>query len=139
MLNHPDTVEAYRPKANATLSYTDSDGNVVEDWPIIQDGDTYDDEMKYLIFCAADQPYEEIVNKDLTDGSACLVVKESFGNVFIPFLVDHYQTVYVVDYRYYNGDISNLAQEKGVSDVILINNISMTRNEELIDALGEKF
>lgn len=139
MLNHPDTVEAYRPKANATLSYTDSDGNVVEDWPIIQDGDTYDDEMKYLIFCAADQPYEEIVNKDLTDGSACLVVKESFGNVFIPFLVDHYQTVYVVDYRYYNGDISDLAQEKGVSDVILINNISMTRNEELIDALGEKF
>lgn len=67
------------------------------------------------------------------------MVKESFGNVFIPFLVDHYQTVYVVDYRYYEGDISDLAAEKNVSDVILLNNISMTRNEELIDALKEKF
>lgn len=139
MENNPDTVEAYRSKANASLSYTDSDGNVVSDWPVIQDGTDYSTENKYLIFCAADQPYEEIVNSDLSNGSACLVVKESFGNVFIPFLVDHYQTVYVVDYRYYDGDISDLAAEKNVSDVILLNNISMTRNEELIDALNEKF
>ncbi len=139
MENHPDTVEVYRSKANASLSYTDSDGNTIEDWPVIQDGTDYSTENKYLIFCAADQPYEDIVNIDLSDGSACLVVKESFGNVFIPFLVDHYQTVYVVDYRYYDGDISDLAAEKNVSDVILLNNISMTRNEELIDALKEKF
>lgn len=139
MENNPDTVEAYRSKANTALSYTDSEGNTIEDWPVIQDGTDYSTENKYLIFCAADQPYEEIVNSDLSDGSACLVVKESFGNVFIPFLVDHYQTVYVVDYRYYEGDISDLAAEKNVSDVILLNNISMTRNEELIDALKEKF
>ncbi len=139
MANHPDTVDVYRSKADASLSYTDSEGNTIEDWPVIQDGTDYSTENKYLIFCAADQPYEEIVNSDLSDGSACLVVKESFGNVFIPFLVDHYQTIYVVDYRYYDGDISDLAAEKNVSDVILLNNISMTRNEELIDALKEKF
>lgn len=139
MASNPDTVEAYLPKANATLSYTDTSGNVIENWPVIQDGSSYDSEYLYLIFCAADQPYEEIVNSDLSDGSTCLVVKESFGNVFIPYLVNHYQTVYVVDYRYYNGDISDLAAEKGISDVILINNISMTRNESLINALSGAF
>jgi len=53
-----------------------------------------------------------IENKDLTDGSACIVVKESFGNAFIPFLVDHYQKIYVVDYRYWTGSISELAEKK---------------------------
>ena len=139
MENHPDSVEAYRSKADTTLTFTQEDGTVISDWPVIQDGTDYGTSTKYLIFCAADQPYEEIVNNDLSDGSACLVVKESFGNVFIPFLVDHYKTVYVVDYRYYNGDISDLAQQKGVSDVILVNNISMTRNADLIESLGYRF
>lgn len=139
MGSNPDTVEAYIPRANTSLSYTDVSGNVIEGWPVIQDGSAYDSENLYLIFCAADQPYEEIVNSDLSDGSACIVVKESFGNVFIPFLTNHYQTVYVVDYRYYSGDISDLAHEKGVDDVILINNISMTRNESLITALSGAF
>ena len=139
MENNPDTVEAYRSKADASLTFTQADGVTVSDWPVIQDGSDYGTTTKYLIFCAADQPYEEIVNHDLSDGSACLVVKESFGNVFIPFLVDHYETVYVVDYRYYHGDISDLAYQKNVSDVILVNNISMTRNEDLISSLGNAF
>lgn len=139
MSANPDTVEAYISDANTTLSYTDISGNVIEGWPVIQDGSAYDTENLYLIFCAADQPYEEIVNADLSDGSSCIIVKESFGNVFIPFLTNHYQNVYVVDYRYYNGDISDLAHEKGVSDVILINNISMTRNEGLISSLSSAF
>ena len=69
----------------------------------------------------------------MEDGPSCILVKESFGNCFIPFLVNHYKNVYVVDYRYYTGTVTALAQEKGVDDVILLNNISMTRNEGLID------
>lgn len=139
MENHPDTVEAYRSNANTSLTYTDASGNVVSGWPVIQDGTDYSSGNKYLIFCAADQPYEEIVNSDLSDGSACVVVKESFGNALIPFLTDHYQNVYVVDYRYYTGSIVSLAQEKNASDVFLLNNISMTRNESLISDLAHSF
>lgn len=138
MANNPDTVEAYVSSANTTMHYTTTDGEIYEQ-PVIADGSNYDSQWLYLIFCAGDQPYEEIVNNDLADGSACVVVKESFGNAFIPFLVNHYQTIYVVDYRYYNGDISDLAAEKGVSDVLLLNNISMTRNEELIEYLSDRF
>ena len=55
-----------------------------------------------------------------------LVVKESFGNAFVPFLVDDYQDVYVVDYRYYNGSINDLCREKGIDDVIFCNNLNAT-------------
>ena len=50
----------------------------------------------------------------------------------IPFLADHYQRIYVVDYRYWDGNIVELAKEKSVDDVIFINNISMTRNSYLV-------
>ena len=52
-----------------------------------------------------------------------LLVKESFGNAFAPFLVDSYEYVYVVDYRYYEGTLSQLVQNKGVDDVIFLNNV----------------
>lgn len=139
LAENPDTVEAYIPKADVTLNITQQDGTPLNDWALIEDGDAYDAGNKYLIFVGGDQPYEEITNNDLTDGSSCVVVKESFGNALIPFLVNHYQNIYVVDYRYYEGNIADLAKEKGAKDVIMLNNISMTRNADLVDAISNKF
>ena len=68
-----------------------------------------------------------------------MVVKESFGNCFLPFLVNHYKTVYVVDYRSYNGTVTDLVNSTGATDVLLLNNISMTRNEGLIDSFSNIF
>ena len=78
-----------------------------------------------------------IENPDLSDGSSCLVVKESFGNAFVPFLVDNYQTVYVVDYRYYPEGITGLIQEKGIQDVIFLNNISAATTDSLVQNIEE--
>lgn len=64
------------------------------------------------------------------------MVKESFGNAFVPFLVDHYQTVYVVDYRYYGGSVTALARSKNVSDVLFVNNLSAIRGSYQIGKLN---
>ena len=140
LANNPDTVEAYIPKANVTLNVTQSDGTVLENWPLIANGDEYGQNMKYLVYCGGDQPYEEITNNDMTDGPTCIVVKESFGNCFIPFLVNHYSKVYVIDYRHYTaGTVTQLAQQVGADDVLCLNNISMTRNEGLVNQFSNIF
>ena len=136
---NPDTVEAYIPRADVNLSFTQTDGQTVESWPLIADGEQYDTTSKYIAYCAGDQPYEEIVNNDMTEGPSIVVVKESFGNCFLPFLVNHYKTVYVVDYRSYNGTVTDLVNSTGATDVLLLNNISMTRNEGLIDSFSNIF
>ncbi len=138
MAANPDTVEAYYPPETVSMEYTDRDGNTYP-WPLIADGDTYDTENLYLIFSAGDQPYEKVTNSAINDGSACIVLKESFGNVFVPFLTNHYQNVYVIDYRYYTGDLVQLARDTGAKDVLFVNNISMTRNEDLINDLASHF
>ena len=57
----------------------------------------------------------------------------------MPFLANHYRRMIVVDYRYYGGSIAELAAETGAQDVIFLNNISMTRNEELVNNLSNLF
>lgn len=128
---NPDTVTAYYPKSETSMHVIASDG-MEYDWPVIYDVSSYSSGLKYSAFIASDNPYTEIVNKTVTDGSACVVVKESFGNAFVPFLVDHYQYIYVIDYRYWEGSISDLVKEKGATDVILLNNLSMIRNKYLV-------
>lgn len=94
----------------------------------MEDAAGYGKGVKYSAFIDGDNPYTFIRNRSLADGSSCIIVKESFGNAIIPFLADHYQRIYVIDYRYWDGSLISFAKEKSVDDVIIINNISMTRN-----------
>ena len=123
--NAPDTLVAYLPSSTNDMTFTDRNGTVTP-WKVVYDATNYSRGAKYNCFIGGDQPYEEIHNPTLNDGSAVLVVKESFGNAFVPFLVDDYQDVYVVDYRYYNGSINDLCREKGIDDVIFCNNLNAT-------------
>ena len=132
---NPDVVEAYIPPDTNDITCTQSDGSILE-WKIVYDATDYSSSLKYNCFIGGDQPISVIHNPNKKDGSSCVVVKESFGNAFVPFLVSHYQTVYVVDYRYWEGSISQLVAEKGIQDVILCNNISATRSGALVDAMG---
>ena len=78
---------------------------------------------KYSAFLGGDSAMYTIQNPAVTDGSGCILIKDSFGNAFAPFLVDHYQNLYVVDYRYYTGDLTAFAKEHGVKDVIILTNV----------------
>ena len=134
-----DTVDAYLPGGTTSLSFTDSNGESFEGWNVISDGEGYSNSLLYLIFAAGDQPYKVLENSDLTDNSACLVVQDSFGNFFIPFLTQHYQHVYVVDYQLYSGSVPQLAQEKGASDVIILNSIISTSSASGVESLKGLF
>lgn len=136
LAENPDVVTAYIPLATNKMTYTDLDGNVV-DYDIIYDVSEWNSDSKYNCFIAGDQPFEEIRNPNMSDGSSCVVIKESFGNAFVPFLVDHYETVYVVDYRYYPEGLTALVRDKGIQDVIFINNISAATTSSLVSNIAE--
>ncbi len=125
LIANPDKVIAYVPMATNSLVYTKTNGQKVN-YNIIANVSDFQPRNKYSTFIAGDNPYTEIKNPKLNDGSSCVVIKESFGNAFVPFLVDHFQYVYVIDYRYYKGTVSELVKEKNISNVIMLNNVAAT-------------
>lgn len=133
----PDTVYAYEPyyEDQVTMVYTDTNGNKIQQ-EVIENGDNYGAGLKYLIFAAGDQPITEFTNTAVTDGSVAIVVKESFGNAMMSYFVDHYSTVYEIDYRHWNGDLVQFAREVGADDIIFANNIGMVRSSTLIGKMS---
>jgi len=134
---NPDVVEAFVPQGSNTLYVHTADGQRQKFTGGVVRKDT--DKMyaaaasKYNCFLTSDNPtgttqsyYCSIENPGITDGSAVVLVKESFGNCFAPFLVDHYQYVYVIYYRYFDGDIVDFVDMTGAKDVIFLNNITAT-------------
>ena len=131
MRNHPDYITAYLPISDCEMTSTDIYGKVTTEG-ILADGNTIPTADKYCVFIHGDNPYVDIHNKDLHDGSTCIVVKESFGNAFVPFLAEHYEHVIVIDYRYWNGNIAKLVDETGATDVLFVNNLYAIRNQYLL-------
>jgi hypothetical protein len=130
----PDTLTGYIPlSTNTEKIYLDSDddGKVslteTESYehPIFNTDENIDMYSQYMRFIGGDQGFIEIDNPEINDGSSCLVIKESFGNALIPFLVDHYDKVYVVDFRYSAGGIVTFCKENNVTDLIFCNNIQL--------------
>ncbi len=137
MEKHPDKLKVYKPiSADLSLKYTSQKGSTAK-WDVIHDVSDYPIAIKYSAFIAGDNPYTVIKNNSLADGSSCVVVKESFGNALVPYLTDHYETIYVIDYRYWEGDLASLAKEKKVDDVIFANNLSMIRSDYLTGKLSQ--
>lgn len=135
LANNPDTVKAYIPAGTNDETVTDASGGTYN-LNIINDMTDSSAGSKYSSFLGGDNALIEIHNPSITDGSSCLLIKESYGNAFAPFLVDHYQNVYVVDYRYYSQNLTNFINEKGIKDVIFLNNsdaLSEANSESMLN------
>ena len=132
-----DTVEAFLPhSSSATMEFTDQNGQTLP-WSIISDVSDWRASTKYSTFAGADNPLAVFTNPEVNDGSICVVIKESYGNALLPYLVDHYNTIYEIDYRYWDGNISAFAAEKKADDLIFANNLSMIGSNLLLGKLAE--
>lgn len=118
---HPDQVTAYQGSMN-TMKYTDSKGNLQEG-KLINDASQMLPGNKYNCFMLGDHGYVEIHNEGAPRKKSILVLKDSYGNAFVPLLAQDYRDVYVVDYRHYQGNASSLIREKGIEEILFLNNI----------------
>lgn len=138
MKQNPDYVEAFVPNGINEEEVFDNDGNKVAEYAIVYTkADKYDAANKYLTFIGGDQPLTKIHNPSITDGSSIVVIKESYGNAFVPFLVDSYEYVYVIDYRKWSGDLADYVIDEGIDDVLFLNVVSNTSTSARLKELSK--
>ena len=119
---YPDTTYAYKTPSVQTITiYKDGE---YREAPLIDENVTSSN--KYLCFSGGDVAYYEMHNENITDGSKILIIKESYANAFMPMLVDSYEYVYAVDYRFWRGDLASFVEENGIDTVLFLNYLVCT-------------
>ena len=119
---HPDVVDYYLPSIPySAVRYRDPDLKTAAKANFIVER-----EQGYVVFLGGDDPMM-VAKTELKNGRKALLVKNSFGNAFAPFLLHHFEELVVVDYRYYAGNLQTLIKSKGITDVIL-QNATVTAN-----------
>ncbi len=86
-----------------------------------KDGTLYDRDAltrkdKYELFLGGNYG-QCVITTGTENGKHLLLVKDSFANSFVPFLLGDYETVTMIDLRYFRGSMAELAAE---SDDILV-------------------
>lgn len=76
----------------------------------------------YSVFLQGDLPIVKMETQH-NNGRKIVIVKESYGNAFAPFLVNNYEKIIVVDQRYYTGDFVAMLKKEGINELLFINNI----------------
>jgi len=77
----------------------------------------------YTTIIGGDNPYTVINVPENPQDQNILVFKDSFGNAMIPYLVEHYGNIHIVDPRYAEFNITEFFKDQNISDILFLNNI----------------
>ncbi len=75
----------------------------------------------YGVFIGGDVPLFKITTPN-KNGRKILLIKDSYGNAFAPYLALHYEQVFVIDYRSFKSNIPDFIKENGITDFIFAHN-----------------
>lgn len=120
-----DSVYAYMPRKQHTMTVYNQMG---------QKGRVYDnciqtDIKNYSCFTVGDQPILHINVPQNDQNKKVLVIKESSGNAFVPFLVEHYGNIVVIDPRHALPDVRQIVNDYGIDDIIFFANAGTLRGD----------
>lgn len=115
----PDRLELYLPKDQEkyTVTYVDEERTTDSLYAMEQ----LLRKDKYAVFLNGNHARIHIKTAN-PSGRKLLVVKDSYANSLIPFLLKHFSEIHVVDLRYYEEDLASLANEQGIQDMLLLYN-----------------
>ena len=118
---NPDEIVSYSlPSWDLKVEYADS--GLVTDTPY--DPQYLDKRDKYSYFLSNQHGLITITNDAVPEeAGAMALVKDSYANCLVPFLLDHYHTLYIFDTRYHKGGVSKfINSHEDIKDVLILYN-----------------
>ena len=115
LLNHPEDFVMYKPQNTYSVKYYSPS------YEELDRGNTlfFDTDVSnlYASIMGGDEVITEI-QTDVKNGRKLVMFKDSFGNAMVPFLLNSFEEVCVVDMRYFERNAIDYIQEKGATDVL---------------------
>lgn len=116
-----DTIELFFPLTE--YAYTVYKESTKKTENSLYDYAALDAKDKYAVFLGGNEPFLRI-RTAAPNGRKILVIKDSYANCFIPFMLGEFQEIDVVDLRYTNQRLSGILSEGGYTDILILYNAS---------------
>lgn len=116
-----DTIELFHPLQE--VAYTVQKDNSSKLEYSLYDDAALDTKDKYAVYFGGNQGLLRI-NTNVDNGRKILVIKDSYANCFIPFMLGEFGTIDVLDLRYDRRRLSERIAEGGYTDILVLYNAS---------------
>ena len=105
---------------DVTVRSVDCDGTVTDS---LYDMTKLMEKDQYTLFQGGNWA-KVTIDTGVENGRHLLLVKDSFANCFVPFLTGDYETITMLDLRYCNDPVEELMEKQGVTDVLVLYELS---------------
>ena len=129
-----DRITIYRRKGEPQYRVAYNYGKTVSD--SVYDMERLAGKDKYQVFLSGNHP-EITITTSQANGKRLLILKDSYANAFIPFLLQDYEAIHVIDPRYYYGTLDEYIQENNINECLFLYNIrNFCEDNDIAGMLG---
>lgn len=116
-----DTIEVYLPQTDVqyVVTYVEEQQKTTT----VYQTDDLSGRDKYAIFLGGNHSLVKIQTTSSSE-NRLLVIKDSYANAFIPFLIPYYDEILVVDPRYYFDDLEELIEKERINELLYLYNVN---------------
>lgn len=131
----PDTVHYWEFPYQTHAQRQEEEGSEMYDCEVYYEGAA--DAGAYITFIYGDSPLFIEYNDETKNGKKIAVVKESYGNAFVPYLTDNYEEVHVIDFRYFSQNLKDYMEENEITEVLFLNNTMSANAAVQVDRIRD--
>lgn len=91
---------------------------------------------KYAYYLDGNHALTEITT-DAEKEKKIAIIKDSYAHSIAPFLANHYSHIYMIDLRYYNGDIFEYLYKNSINDVLVLYNQNTFMTDTNLSKISE--
>jgi len=110
----PDTIELYASDDGVTVTRVE---NGTESPGLLYDWDQLAEKDKYSLFLGGNQPLAVV--KTGHEGKKLLMVRDSYADSEVPFLLPFFSEIHLFDLRYVRGGLIDYIAENGIDCVVV--------------------
>lgn len=128
-IGKPDKLEMYLQQNDLVVlsKYYDTKKKI----PSLYDAEKLDTKDPYQVFTGGNHTQIKIRTNVDTDRKL-LIFKDSYANAMLPFLVNNYSEIMVVDLRYYTGKVQDLTSNGSFTDALILANTNTFNTDSSI-------
>ncbi|WP_143160583.1 DHHW family protein [Clostridium grantii] len=117
----PDSIEIYTSIGNNKVSVCKENSEIENQ---LYHFEYLKEKDKYSVFLGGNYPLIKIESEiPLSDNKGkLLLIKDSYANCFVPFLISHFSEIYMVDLRYYDDDLKELIEDNNINSILYLYN-----------------